>query len=56
MKASHLQTPRTLNECHWTPGYTTGTTEPRWERVAGYLLAIAIGCALASALVIGWSA
>lgn len=23
MKPSHLQTPRTMNECVWTPGYTT---------------------------------
>lgn len=29
---------------------------PRWERIAGVLLAIAIGVALAAALVAWWSA
>ena len=56
MKPSHLQTPRTLNEGNWTSGYRSIEREPTWERVAGYLLAIAIGCILASILVIGWSA
>ena len=56
MKPSHLQTPRTLNEGNWTPDYRTISREATWERVAGYLLAIAIGVVLAGVLVIGWSA
>lgn len=56
MKPSHMQTPRTLNECHFTPGYRCGQDhEPAWERVAGYVLAVVIGCGLAAALVVGWS-
>ena len=56
MKPSHTQTPRTLNECQFTPGYQSGSLrEPLWEKVAGILLALAIGCALASRLVIGLS-
>lgn len=27
MKPSHLQTPRTLNECHFTPGYVSAEPE-----------------------------
>ena len=27
MKPSHLTTPRTMNECVWTPGY--GSAQPR---------------------------
>lgn len=58
MKQSHLSTPRTLDECHFTHGYTSvgpQRSEPAWERVAGYVLAVAIGTALAVALVYGWS-
>ena len=56
MKPSHIQTPRTLNECQFTPGYESHSLrEPLWEKVAGYALVFAIGCALASVLVIGWS-
>lgn len=56
MKPSHTQTPRTLNECQFTPGYESASLrEPLWEKVAGYLLALAIGCALAGLLVIGLS-
>jgi hypothetical protein len=56
MKNSHAQTPRTLNECHWTPGYTRASLkEPLWERLAGYALAFAIGCGMAALLVAWWS-
>jgi len=57
MKPSHLQTPRTLNECHFTPGYTSQSShrEPLWERVAGYALALTIGIGLATLLFYGWS-
>lgn len=57
MKQSNLQTPRTMNECQWTPGYQSlSSKEPLWEKVAGYVLVTAIGIALAALLVIGWSA
>jgi hypothetical protein len=56
MKPSHIQTPRTLNECHFTPGYQSGYLRERTlERVAGYVLAFAIGCGLAVVLVVGLS-
>lgn len=55
MKNSHVKTPRTLNECHFTPGYQSLTNrEPLWERVAGYALALTIGIGLAAVLVYGW--
>ena len=56
MKPSHMQTPRTLNECQFTPGYeSVSLREPLWEKVAGYVLVFAVGCALAGVLVIGGS-
>ena len=56
MKQSHLTTPRTLNECHFTPGYQSLTNkEPVWEVVAGYALAIVIGIGMAWLLVAWWS-
>lgn len=56
MKPSHTQTPRTLDECHFTPGYrSVDLHETTLERFAGYALAIAIGCGLAALLVIGLS-
>jgi hypothetical protein len=56
MKQSHYTTPRTLNECHWTPGYQSlSDREPLWEKVAGYVLALVIGVGLAAGLFIGWS-
>jgi hypothetical protein len=57
MKDSNFKTPRTLNECQWTPGYRSvpSDKEPLWEVVAGYLLALAIGCGLAAVLVAWWS-
>lgn len=57
MKQSHLQTPRTLDECHFTPGYrSVSSREPIAERVAGYALAVVIGTMLAAVLFFGWSA
>lgn len=56
MKDSHLRTPRTLNECHWTPGYQSlQDKEPLWEVIAGYVLATVIGVGLAAALFYGLS-
>lgn len=59
MKNSHLQTPRTLNECHFTPGYTTaksmGYRVAWWERYADVGLAVVIGVVLAGLLVAWWS-
>lgn len=56
MKQSHLTTPRTLNECHFTPGYQSlQNKEPVWEVVAGYVLALAIGIGMAWLLVAWWS-
>lgn len=56
MKPSHTQTPRTLNECHFTPGYQSASLRERtFERLAGYVLAFVIGCTLAAVLVIGLS-
>lgn len=53
-------TPRTLSESTFVTGYTSihpmAHREPRWEKIAGYALAIIIGLALAAALVHGWSA
>jgi hypothetical protein len=57
MKQSHLTTPRTLDECHFTPGYRSiPARETFAEKLAGYALAIFIGCALAAVIVYGWSA
>lgn len=57
MKPSHTQTPRTLNECHFTPGYRcVSNRESLGERIAGYALALVIGIGLAAVLVYGWSA
>ena len=56
MKPSHTQTPRTLNECHWTPGYRcVSDRESLGERIGGYALALAIGIGLAWLLVAWWS-
>lgn len=57
MKQSHLTTPRTLNECQFTPGYTSQSSyrEAPWERLAGYVLALTIGIGLATLLFYGWS-
>jgi hypothetical protein len=56
MKDSHLKTPRTLDECHFTPGYVShDSKEPLGERLAGYALAFVIGCGLAAVLVAWWS-
>lgn len=56
MKPSHLQTPRNMNDGHWTGGYVSASMrEPTWETVAGYILAIAIGIGLAALLFFGAS-
>lgn len=57
MKQSNLQTPRTMDECHWTPGYQSlkDNREPLWEIVAGYVLALVIGIGMAGLLVAWWS-
>lgn len=55
MKQSHLTTPRTLSECHFTPGYTSEGPQRQTigQVIAGYFLAVVIGVGLA-ALLIGW--
>jgi hypothetical protein len=53
VKNSNFQTPRNFADCTWVQGY--GRTEPLWERVAGYVLAFAIGAGLACLLVAWWS-
>ena len=57
MKQSHLTTPRTLNECQFTPGYTSEgpQRETPAERIASYILALGIGIGLAALLFFGWS-
>lgn len=57
MKPSNLTTPRTLNECHFTPGYTSEgpQRESLPERIAGFALACVIGVVLAAAMFYGWS-
>jgi hypothetical protein len=57
MKDSNFKTPRTLNECQWTPGYQSipSDKEPTWQVVAGYVLAIVIGVGLAVVLFLGLS-
>jgi hypothetical protein len=56
MKPSHTQTPRTLDECQFTPGYRCLSSKPPLiEVIAGYALATAIGVGLAACLFFGWS-
>lgn len=59
MKPSHLSTPRNLADCSFTYGYTSirpmAHREPTWEKVCGFLLAVAIGVGLAALLVAWWS-
>lgn len=57
MKPSHTQTPRTLADCTFVTGHSTmhSTPEPLWEVIAGYVLAIFIGVALATILFYGLS-
>jgi len=54
MKPSNLSTPRTLNECHWTPGYTSLSSDKN-KSIAGYVLAFAIGIGIAVLLIAWWS-
>jgi hypothetical protein len=57
MKQSHLTTPRTLDECHFTPGYRSiPARETFAEKLAGIALATVIGIVLAACLFFGWSA
>jgi hypothetical protein len=53
MKPSNLTTPRTLNECHWTPGYHSLTSGKK--SIAGYVLAVVIGVGIAAMLIVWWS-
>jgi hypothetical protein len=56
MKPSHTQTPRTLSDCSFVTGYSAiHASEPLWEKVAGYILAIAIGVIFATILFFGLS-
>lgn len=56
MKPSHLQTPRSMQDGYWTSGYISASSrEPRWETIAGYILATAIGIGLAALLFFGAS-
>lgn len=57
MKPSNLTTPRTLSECHFTPGYTSEGPQKQTisQIIAGYFLAGVIGVALAALLVFWWS-
>jgi len=57
MKPSHTQTPRCLADCTFVTGHSTmhNTPEPLWEIIAGYVLAIVIGVALALVLFYGLS-
>lgn len=59
MKPSHLSTPRTLADCSFTYDYTIDRPlphrEPTWEKVCGFLLAVAIGVGMAALLVAWWS-
>jgi hypothetical protein len=54
MKPSNLVTPRTLNECHWTPGYQS-LSSGKNKTIGGYVLAFAIGFSLGALLVARWS-
>ena len=40
MKPSHLTTPRTLNECTFTPGYTTGTPRSEFSAICESLVTL----------------
>ena len=57
MKPSHFTTPRTMNECHWTPGYQSLSykDETIGEIIAGYVLAMVIAVGMAALLVAFWS-
>lgn len=58
MKPSHTQTPRTLADSTFVTGYSCmrSDSEPLWEKVAGYMLAIGIGLGFATILFYGLSA
>ncbi len=56
MKPSHTQTPRTLNECQWTPGYTSvGPQRVDFrDHIAGYILSLVAGVVTAALLIVWW--
>jgi hypothetical protein len=57
MNSSHTQTPRTLKECQFAEGYYSASfKESPWETLAGYVLVVVIGLALAAVLFFGLSA
>lgn len=51
MKPSHTQTPRTLNECHFTPGYGRDTT-PRYSTADRAVMWASLIAAIACALIV----
>ena len=57
MKPSHLQTPRTLDQCYWTPGYEMPPSRDERFNTAmkGVVLAVVIAVGLAAVLFFGWS-
>jgi len=56
MKPSYTQTPRSMSEATWTTGaYSVGYKKSRLNVIGGYLLAFAIGAAMAALLVKWWS-
>ena len=45
MKPSHLRTPRTIDECHFQPGYKCADPEPKlygWLAAAAAVVALAL--------------
>lgn len=55
MKYSHERTPRTLADCDFTVGYPiVQQPESYWEKIAGVLLACAIGIGFGLALIAWW--
>lgn len=58
MKPSHLQTPRTLNECTFTPGYQSADFNDDRFSVWGHVLVTVFGLAIIAVLaaveIAGW--
>lgn len=52
MKPSHFQTPRTLQDCHFTPGYKGGiySDQESWEQGKSWALILGIFLALCTLL------
>lgn len=57
MKDSHYRTPRTMDECNWTPGYQSYQSfDDRFKNaMKGLALAVAIGIVLAACMFFGLS-